>query len=316
VIVKDTEIQTLRNLFVALVNEFNARQQELIQSVNIHVQHAFRVGNVSAPGALRDASSHSIHTAALLDKPYILQKIHHCVHRLVAGPKIQEFVVKKHLWYCPDVLVANQISSHSIMSGLVAGFICRNFDITGHLFQITETSFDQAFSELLKFLGKDDVEVTYYLNLKGLQGDQETIMLNNQVSIVKASYELARRFSIYYSAPTHLSDIAMFEGEYVLKVVLNIPKKEYDFRNGGKASKIEQKELGKWRTLPVLCCPGYLKIEKQICQSLDWPIIFYEEQGPYGNESLFPFRLENPKISETDIAFLKKSADILVDADF
>lgn len=108
----------------------------------------------------------------------------------------------------------------------------------------------------------------------------------------------------------------MFEPEYLLKVVLNTSKKEYDFRNGGEASKREKKELEKWRTLPILCCPNYLKIEKQICQSLDWPINFYEEQGHYGNECLFPFTLENPKLSDTDIAFLKKAEGILFAGDF
>lgn len=91
---------------------------------------------------------------------------------------------------------ANETSPHSSTAQVVAGFICHNFDITGHLFQITETTFNQAFLELLNFLDKDNVEVTYNLNFKGLLEDQETIVLNDRVSIVKASYELARRFSI------------------------------------------------------------------------------------------------------------------------
>ena len=313
---KNTEIITLRTLFVELVDEFTGRQQEFIKTMNFSIQHAIRVGNISAPGTLRNASSYSILTGVLVDKPYMLQKIHYCVHSLQAAPKIQEFVIKKNLWHCPDVLVANQISSPSLMSGLVAGFICRNFEITGDLFKITKLSFDQAFQELLDFFGKDDVEVSYYLNLKGLQGDQEVIIFNPRVSMVKASYDLAKRFSIYYTTPNHFSNIAMFEGEYVLKIVLNIPKKEYDFRNGGKASKIEQKELAKWRTLPVLGCPGYLKIEKQICQSPDWPIVFYEAMGPYGNETLYPFNLDNPKISDGDVTFLQKTAAIIIDVDY
>lgn len=312
----NTEITTLKTLFVELTDEFTARQQEFVQTINFNVRYAFRIGNISAPGAHRNDTSHSILTGALVDKPYILQKIHYCVHHLQAAPKIHEFVIKNQLWHCPDVLVANQISSLSLMSGLVAGFICRNFELTGDLFNITQASFDQSFRELLVFFGKTNVTVSHYLNLKGLQGDRDLIVLNEHASIIKAGYELAKRFSIYYSAPSHFSDIAMFEGEYVLKIDLNIPKKEYDFRNGGKASKIEQKEIAKWRTLPVLGCPGYLKIEKQVCESPDWPIVFYEEMGPYGNESLYPFNLNNPQISDDDVAFLQKIATIIADVDY
>jgi len=310
------EITALKILFVELTDEFTVRQQEFVQTINFNVRYAFRVGNISAPGAHRKDTSHSILTGALVDKPYILQKIHYCVHRLEAGPKIHEFVVKNKLWHCPDVLVANQISSPSLMSGLVAGFICRNFEITGDLFKITQESFDQSFQELLAFFKKSDVTLSHYLNLKGLQGDRDLIVLNDRVSILKADYELAKRFSVYYTAPSHFSDIAMFEGEYVLKIDLTIPKKEYDFRNGGKASKIEQKEIAKWRTLPLLGCPGYLKIEKQICQSPDWPIVFYEEMGPYGNESLYPFNLNNPQFADDDVVFLQKIAGIIIDVDY
>ena len=65
------------------------------------------------------------------------------------------------------------------------------------------------------------------IHLRGLKGSISDIETNqNQVSIIKASYEIAKFYSIAYFV-NKMHGIEMFEGDYLLKIKFQVPKSNY-----------------------------------------------------------------------------------------
>jgi hypothetical protein len=305
----------LKVLYLSLIDEFKLKQGQLFKEINFQSAYAFVVGNIPFPGVHRDSKSHSIGTAHLFDKSYIYQKIHHCIKRIEASKAIYDFVIAHDLWHLTCDTYEKETQKYpSSTSGLIGGFICRTFEISGNL-GITDKAFNQAFEELLLFLNKDYITTEVYIQLNGLKGDIAVIDINSDVSIEKASYDIAKFFSIHYTMSPQSYTINMFEGDYILRINFKFKKVEFDLLKRGNAFSKIREQVAKWQYAAILGCPGSIEIDKQIYHSLDWPVVNQNAIGPYGNQSHHIKGLSNSLLSEKDILNLQFVGKVIADLD-
>jgi len=292
--------QQLYLLLNEFVTEFNQKKIFFLQDQSF--RHAIRFGNYAVKGSKRYSKSYGYDTAFTLDTGVLPQLLGNFIRNFATSKKLYDFVAEHNLW-CEkfDSFEDSQQIMPSIITRIGGGFLCRNFELNGNEFEITQRSFDTAFNELLAFFGKDIVEYYLYAHLRGCNGDIDSISLTEDVSIVKADYEMAKFYSInYYVNQVH--GIEMFEGDYLLKIKFVVPKTEYRSNDIGKHNLIERQTLDKWLHVPLLAISGFVDLGKRTRFSDDWPLLYNRIIGPFGNESKLP---ENNFSKITDQTVLK-----------
>jgi hypothetical protein len=76
--------------------------------------------------------------------------------------------------------------------------------------------------------------------------------------------------------------IPMYEDDFVMKIKIEIPKKEYNDFGSITTRNYETEVVEKWKTFVLLTLPGYLKFGHILIFTDDWPLIYWQAVGPYG----------------------------------
>ncbi|RZJ49044.1 MAG: hypothetical protein EOO44_19005 [Flavobacterium sp.] len=275
---KDTLLQYLNELVI----EFEANKSLILNDPKL--SHCFKIGTYPVEGTKRDSKSYSTIKGFVFDKP-ILQNVL-CVHikDFSATKKIYDLISINNMWHMKyesyEICVKSQ---PNLVSSIVAGFLVRVFEINNNQFVITNNSFKFAFDELIDFLGKDSVEFDVLLSLKGVSGEIPVVKLNDEISILKADFQIAKYYGALFNGDDYFLDIEMFEGDYVMQIHFNVPKEYFNFKTTN-VNRLIMDRVNKWKILPVLALPSLLQAENQIYRSRDWAIINYTTSGTISNQ--------------------------------
>jgi len=202
------------------------------------------------------------------------------------------------------------LPSFTAMGG--GGFLSRNFELNADKLAITNESFEQAYLELIDFLGREKVEYDVYIQLVGPVGDIDEVVLNKQVSIVTAGHELARAFSVNFGSVGIFNRIPMFEDDYVLKIHIVADKSCFGMHSNADANKLEKPILEKWADLPILGLAEKMKLGSRMRVSKDWAVVNTWPIGGADYSYVFlPEKEPALTITNDKVASILAAADIL-----
>lgn len=269
----------LYSLLEEFVKEFTPKLPELIGSYKL--SYSLKLGQFTNPGTQRDNKGYSLFTGKYFDLQSIYQQITYLIIDFKSTQKIYQFLLDNNIWFREyGSYQQSQNYLPSAMGTFAGGFLVRNYELNDHEFIVTPISFNAAFSELLRFIKKDTINYDIYYHLRGVTGSIPIIKISDRVSVMKADFDIAKRFSLAYSNE-RTYNLEMYEGDYLLKIGMEFPKSYYNVLSS--KSHIEEKEfITKWISLITLGVPGYMEVGRQILISEDWPIITVRYPGPYG----------------------------------
>jgi len=304
---KNKTIAELRSLLSEFLQEFDDKKHELFESHKL--MYAICRGWYAARGKKRHDSSQTLNSGICFNLWSLNQTISYIIIKFASTRKLYEFTVKYDLWHNKYKSFDDAITTFpSSLSNILAGFLTRNYVLNGYQFQITNSSFEIAFAELIDFFGRDWIEYEWNIFLQGVTGDMQTVKINDEISIIKAGYEFAKFYSINYTDEKHHT-IEMFEDDYILRIKLHFPKNYYVL--GSNKARVEEEEITKrWKELVLLTLPGYVKFGKVIITSNDWPIISTYAMGPYGDSVPRYFKNETITITENTVSNIEHASNI------
>lgn len=303
----------LKSLLKELVFEFEKDKGDFL--INPRLYYAIKRGEYAGKGSKR-IGGHLINIGICFELSRLHTLIGRYIQKYDSSKRIYEYVAQNKFWPTQYESYEDSLRYGAPMIDTVAGgFLCRNFEINNHQFIITNESFEIAYSELRDFFKRDYVSCDWYIHLQGVLGEPHTIKLTNEVTIVKAGFELAKFFSINYGNDDGVSLNEVFEDDYLLKIKIRRPKADYNFKLSNRIFTSEQSLLNKWKEAVLLGIPGYINFGKQIKLSADWPIINLRAMGPYGIDKWFPFSNELITLKESDVKRLKQVAKVIGSVD-
>lgn len=199
----------------------------------------------------------------------------------------------------------------SISNNVIAGFFTRIFEKNNFQFAIDQEAFESSFEELWEFLHKETISITTFVGLHGPEGDLDSIKISENVCIQRASHEVAKLYGLYYSSPDGYY-INTFEGDYLLEINYQIPKKDFL-----TLDKIEEKLIRKWFIITLFGDIGNIEKGKILRISSDWPLVtikaphmFYNYLNEYSHSRRSTYKMNTATASR-----LTAAAEIIIRAD-
>ncbi len=283
----------LREFFTNLVGEYDKNKH----IVNPHLLRFMRHGLCAEKGTERNSKGHTLNSIVGFEYNLLIQGIRNAIRDFESTPKIINWVIENGGWPFEVKSVKDDTyHSPSISLNIVAGFLARNFELNNGLL-ITAESFNQTFQELIQFFNQEDFEVMTFLSLHGVSGSIDSFELDENSSIVRADYGLSKLFNQSYSySEGHYVD--MYEGDYVLKINYNIPKKDFL-----KSYEIGDVLIKKWFTGLLLANVGNIERGKIIHDSTSWPLLsiraphlFFYNPNTYNVHKLSGYRFDHDNL--------------------
>jgi hypothetical protein len=290
----------LKQILREIANEFTAKRVEFINSPNLRFWLKF--GTYAAQGTKRAViGAHHYQNGFVLHLDSLYQYFTQISFSFQAVERLYAYISNNNLWHDTMFPFKGQTTAMpSEVARVYGGFLCRNFEINNYEFLITENSFEQAYNELQSYFQRDYILYDHYFHLKGLGGTEEEVILNEEVSIVRAGHEMAKFFSINYTLPNY-GDVEVYEDDYLLKISFKILKKDYNNANRAKLYSHKDYIIDKWKNFIILTVPDMVMLGKEIKLSTDWVLEYNFAPGPYGIEKRFWGNPKNVLTSELAI---------------
>lgn len=271
----------LKLILVELSKEFTKRQNEF--TLTNKIGYGIKIGNYAVKGTKRNQpGAHQM--GITFDLQMYYQQLTYLLNTFSSGEKLHDFITANNMWHEEIQPFKGTTMSLPNMVGRVGGgFLCRNFELNNHSFIITNDSFEKSYKELIDYFSKDYITCQHYIHLKGIGGEIEEVILNENASIVRAGFERAKFFSINYNLPNY-HDMEVYEDDYLLQINFKIPKEFYKRGVLTMSSTLKRDEITKWKNFAQLAIPNLLIFGKEIQLSNDWVMEHNFAMGPYGNE--------------------------------
>ncbi|MES2111021.1 MAG: hypothetical protein V4577_19850 [Bacteroidota bacterium] len=276
-------MQELRELMLEICKEFENKKEAFFKTQRFSENVV--IGRFALPDVKRKPGFGRQSNGMVYDWSSLLHTFSVQFFDYSSIKNLFKYIQEKNLWH--EQLLpfdGNTFTIPTEMARIAGGFLIRNFELNNYEFVITDASFDKALSELFDILSKDTVCFTYYLNLKGITGDIDEIRLTEDVSIVRAGHEIAKKISITYTLPKYY-DVEVYEDDFMLKIIFDLPKSLYKRDNRSKIYFSHKKVIiDKWKAFIALMVPNFLVFGKEIQLSSDWINETDHAFGPYGIE--------------------------------
>lgn len=259
-------MEELKTLLRQLVADFE-RNRSLILDVKFISD--VRKGDSPTSGVGRyTTNGHNLYVLTGFDHQTLIQRVRNKIRGFESTQLIVRWVIAKRYWRKEIRSVEDDLLClPSVSANIVAGFLVRNFELNDYQFVITPASFYRAFDELAQFFQKDTIQITTYVSLQGPSGDFNSIQRDETVSIIKADNRITQLFNRHYASTDH-TYIDMYDGDYVLKLELTLPKDDF-----ASIDKMERAHIDKWFLVTMLAGIGNIEKGKIIRESTDWPLI-------------------------------------------
>lgn len=210
-------------------------------------------------------------TLSLINRQFLVSMILWKIKDIPVVKEIYEILIKEEHIYFKYIDYESDCNSRpSIPFNIIASFLSELIIENESGMYYDQSKFEEIYTVLDEFLSSEEISYTLLVGIYGPYG-KVGIEINDNISIKRTSYEVAKLFTIHYPQPM-LFDMEMFENDYYIEIKRTTSRTKLNDSNKADIETIETI----FNSL-ILSNPGNIEIGKKIKISKFWMLIKTEQ---------------------------------------